>query len=46
MLEVAPSTKTGIPTVGVMVTVCVAISGPPHPEALAVIIDVPLHPAK
>ena len=35
--------KAGFPTVGVMVTVCVADNGPPQPEATAVITDVPLH---
>jgi hypothetical protein len=30
-------------TAGVTVTVCVAVTGPPHPAALAVIVVVPLH---
>jgi hypothetical protein len=37
--------KTGVPTVGVMVTVWVVVIGPLHPAALAVMMDVPLQPA-
>jgi len=44
-VDVAPSIKTGVPTVGVMVTVWVAVLGPLQPAALAVIIVVPLQPA-
>ena len=33
-----------MPTVGVIVTVWVAVLGPLHPAALEVIVDVPLHP--
>ena len=42
---VAPNANTGMPTVEVMVTVCVAVFGPLQPTALAVIVDVPFHPA-
>ena len=35
--------KIGVPTVGVMVTVCIAVDGPLHPVAVAVITLVPLH---
>ena len=45
-VDVAPNVNTGVPTVGVTVTVCVAVFGPLHPAALAVIIVVPLHPAE
>jgi hypothetical protein len=34
-----------VPTVEVVVIVCIAVFGPLQPEALAVIILVPLHPA-
>ena len=34
-----------MPTVGVIVTVCVEADGPLHPAAVAVIVVVPLHPA-
>ena len=44
-VELAPNTKIGVPTVGVIVTVCVDVAGPLQPVALAVIIDVPLHAA-
>jgi hypothetical protein len=44
-VELAPNVNTGIPTVGVIVTVCVAVFGPLQPAALAVMVDVPLHPA-
>ena len=44
-VDVAPNVKTGVPTVGVIVTVCVAVFGPLQPAALAVMIYVPLHPA-
>ena len=44
-VDVAPSVKTGVPTVGVIVTVCVAVAGPLQPAALAVMMLVPLHPA-
>ena len=44
-VDVAPRVKTGVPTVGVIVTVCVAVAGPLQPAALAVITLVPLHPA-
>jgi hypothetical protein len=39
-----PSVKTGVLTVAVVVTVCVAIAGPLQPAALAVMVDEPLHP--
>ena len=42
----APSVNTGVPTVGVMVTVWLAVDGPLQPEAVAVITDVPLQPAE
>ena len=44
-VELAPNENTGVPTVGVMVTVCVAVTGPLQPAALAVIIVNPVHPA-
>ena len=44
-VELRPNEKTGVPTVGVIVTVCVAVFGPLQPAALAVMVDVPLHPA-
>jgi hypothetical protein len=44
--EVLPNVNTGVPTVGVIVTVCVAVDGPLHPDADAVITDVPDQPAK
>ena len=37
--------NTGILTVGVIVTVCMAVFGPLQPEAEAVIVDVPDHSA-
>jgi hypothetical protein len=37
--------KTGVPTVCVIVTVCVETAGPLQPVAVAVIIDVPNHAA-
>src|SRR5207253_1785890 len=43
LVDVAPKLNTGVPTDAVMVTVCVAVFGPLHPAALAVIVDVPLH---
>ena len=43
-VDVAPIVKTGVPTVGVIVTVCVAVAGPLHPAALAVMALVPLQP--
>ena len=36
--------KTGVVTEGVVVTVCVAVLGPPQPVAVAVIIEVPVQP--
>jgi hypothetical protein len=42
---VAPSVNTGVATVAVIVIVCVAVNGPLQPAALAVTVDVPLHPA-
>ena len=44
-MEVIPKENTGVPTVGVMVTVWVVVMGPLHPPALAVMTDVPLQPA-
>jgi hypothetical protein len=40
-----PSENTGVPTDAVVVTVCVAVLGPLHPAALAVIVEDPVHPA-
>ena len=40
-----PVTNTGVPTVAVVVTICVAVFGPLQPAALAVMVDVPVHPA-
>jgi hypothetical protein len=44
-VDVAPEAKTGDETVGVIVTVCVEIAGPLQPLAVAVIVEVPDHPA-
>ena len=44
LMEVAPKVKTGVPTVAVVVTVCVAVCGPEQPAAVAVIMDVPNQP--
>ena len=44
-VDVAPRVKTGVPTVGVIVTVCVAVLGPLQPAAVAVITLVPVQPA-
>jgi hypothetical protein len=44
-VDVAPNVKTGNPTVGVIVTVWVAVTGPLHPAALAVITVAPVQPA-
>ena len=41
-IDELPSVKTGVPTVGVIVTVCDAEVGPPQPPAITVITDVPL----
>ena len=43
-MDEAPNEKTGVPTVAIVVTVCVAVCGPLHPAALAVIVLVPLQP--
>jgi hypothetical protein len=45
LVEVAPSVNTGVPTVGVIVTVCVAVVGPLQPVAVAVITVEPDQPA-
>ena len=45
-VELMPDAKVGVPTDGVMVTVCVEVVGPLHPAALAVMVDVPLHPVE
>ena len=37
--------KTGVPTVGIVVTTCVAVLLGAQPIAVAVIVDVPVHPA-
>jgi hypothetical protein len=42
LVEIAPNANTGTPTDGVVVTVWVALVGPLHPIAVAVIIVVPL----
>jgi hypothetical protein len=44
-VELAPDTNTGVVTDGLIVTVCDAETGPLHPDAVAVITDVPVHPA-
>jgi hypothetical protein len=44
-VELAPKVNIGVPTVGVIVTVWVEVCGPLHPAALAVMVDVPVHPA-
>ena len=44
-MELAPKTNTGVPTVGVVVTECVAVLGPVQPAALAVRVEGPLQPA-
>ena len=41
----APNENTGVPTVAVVVAVWVAVLGPLHPAALAVIVELPIHPA-
>ena len=41
-VEEAPILKTGVPTVFVEITVCVAVSVLPQPEAVAVITVVPV----
>lgn len=41
-----PNAKTGIPTIGVIVTVWEAVAGPLQPVALAVIVEVPDHAAE
>jgi len=43
--EVAPNVKTGVPTVAVVVTICVAVVGPLQPAAETVIVEVPDQPA-
>ena len=40
-----PTIKTGVVTIGVIVTVCEVNLGPLQPAALAVMVEVPLHPA-
>ena len=45
LVDVPPRVNEGVPTVGVIVTVWVAVVGPLHPAAVAVIVDVPLQPA-
>lgn len=40
-MEVVPIENTGVPTLGVVVTVCVVDVGRLQPFAVAVIIDVP-----
>ena len=44
-LDDGPNKNTGVPTVAVVVMVCVAVLVPLQPAALAVIIDVPNQPA-
>ena len=45
LVDVAPKVNTGVPTIGVTVTVCVAVAELLQPVAVAVIIVVPLQPA-
>jgi hypothetical protein len=44
-VEVDPNTKTGVPTLGVLVAECVDVFGPLQPAAVAVIVDTPDHAA-
>ena len=44
-MVVVPDVKEGVPTVGVIVTVCIAVLGPLQPVAMVVIALVPLHVA-
>ena len=39
--DVAPAANTGVVTLAVTVTVCVAVFGPLHPAALAVMVTGP-----
>ena len=43
--ELVPNAKVGVPTLAVVVTVCVAVFGPLQPVAVAVIVEVPLQVA-
>jgi hypothetical protein len=45
LFELKPKANTGVPTLGVIVTVWVEDNGPLQPEAVAVIIEVPVQPA-
>ena len=40
-----PKVNAGVPTLGIILTVCVAVRGPLQPAADAVIVEVPVHPA-
>jgi hypothetical protein len=44
-VDVDPAVNTGLATAPLMVTVCVAVFGPPQPAALAVMVDVPTQSA-
>ena len=43
-VDVEPAAKTGAPTVGVMVTIWFAVEGPLHPEAITLMVVVPVQP--
>ena len=43
LLEVFPKAKTGVPTFGVVVTLCMDKIGPKHPLAVAVTVEFPVH---
>ena len=44
-VDVAPKVNIGVPTGELTVTVCVAVRGPLHPVAVAVITELPTHKA-
>ena len=45
-VEVLPVSNTGVPMVSVMVTSWEATFGPLQPAASAVMVEVPVHPAR
>ena len=44
-VDVVPMLNTGVPTVAVVVAVCVAVVGPLQPTAVAVMTELPDQPA-
>ena len=46
LVDVAPKVNTGVPTVSVTVTTCVAEVGPLQPADVAVTVVVPVQPEK